>query len=96
MYYCYILRSLRSGIFYIDTTDDVERGVTMHNGARFVSTKPHLPWEVVWEEAFGTEREARDFAQYLKTNNGREFAYKKLISLVYRDRPDERKRIFEA
>jgi predicted GIY-YIG superfamily endonuclease len=98
MYYCYILRSLRSGIFYIDTTDDVERCVIMHNGARFVSTKPNLPWELVWEGAYETEREARDFARYLKSNTGREYAYKKLISLLYNDPPEteSRKRIFEA
>lgn len=96
MYYCYILKSLKSGIFYIDTTDDIERGVLMHNGAHFASTRAHLPWELIWENAFGTQKEARDFAQYLKSSDGRNYIYKRLISSIYETPVDDKKKFFEA
>ena len=84
-------------MFYIDAADDIERGVSMHNGARFASTKPFVPWELVWMETFETEKEARDCARYLKSSNGREYAYKRLMPLIYNDgNNDNRRRIFEA
>ena len=83
MHYCYILYSLKSNIFYIDSDSDLENGVMMHNRARVVSTKPHLPWELVWYEAFETEKEARDFACYLKSSTGRGYAYKRLLSIIF-------------
>lgn len=86
MYYCYILYSTKSDFFYIDSSDDLENGVMMHNRARVVSTKPHLPWELVWHEAFETEKEARDFARYLKSNTSRGYAYKNLLSVLFPDR----------
>ena len=98
MHYCYMLRSVKSGMFHIDTTNDIERGVSMHNGARFASTKPFAPWELVWQEECETEKEARDLAKYLKSSNGREYAYKRLIPLIYNNNYyyDNRGRIYEA
>lgn len=54
----------------------------MHNSGEVKSTKPHLPWELVWYGAFKTEKEARSFEQYLKTGSGKSFAYKRLVSVA--------------
>ncbi len=54
----------------------------MHNNGEVKSTKPHMSWELVWYCAFKTEKEARDFEQYLKTGSGKSFAYKRLISVA--------------
>lgn len=43
------------------------------------STKPHMPWNLVWYARFVTEKEARDFEQYLKHGSGKAFAYKRLV-----------------
>lgn len=83
MHYCCILYSLKSNIFYIDTVNDIDNGLMMHNRSRIVSTKPHIPWELVWSESFATEKEAREFEYYLKSRSGTEFVYKKLISMVF-------------
>ncbi|MCU0653657.1 MAG: GIY-YIG nuclease family protein [Candidatus Pacebacteria bacterium] len=83
MHYCYILYSLKSGIFYIDHTGDLEREVVLHNRAKIVSTGPHLPWELVWHESFDTEKKAHDCARYLKSHNGREYVYKRLLSMIF-------------
>lgn len=83
MHYCYILYSLKTEIFYIDTASDLERAVSMHNNARITSTKPHLPWELVWQEEFATEVEAAGCARYLRSIRGTEFNYKKLLELAF-------------
>lgn len=44
------------------------------------STKPHLPWQLVWYCGFETEKQSRDFELYLKTGSGKAFAYKRFIS----------------
>ena len=54
--------------------------LNLHNTGQVSSTKPHLPWKLVWYGAFSTEKEARDFELYLKTGSGKALAYKRLIS----------------
>ncbi|MDP2926839.1 MAG: GIY-YIG nuclease family protein [bacterium] len=82
MYYCYILLSSKSHIFYFGSTDDLKRRVLSHNRGEVKSTKPHIPWKLVWYGTFGTEKESRDFEQYLKTGSGKSFAYKRLVSVA--------------
>jgi putative endonuclease len=83
MYYCYIIYSSKANFFYIDSTIDIDSVMTRHNSAVCVSTKPFLPWDLVWYSEFETEKEARDCESYLKSRNGREFAYRKLIPTFY-------------
>ena len=79
MYYTYILLSSKSHIFYFGSTIDLKARFALHNSGKVQSTKSHLPWELVWYSAFGTEKEARDFEIYLKTGSGKAFAYKRLV-----------------
>jgi len=80
MFYCYILLSSKSHIFYYGSAKDLKSRVSLHNAGKVESTKPHCPWELIWYGAFQTEKEARDFERYLKTGSGKAFAYKRLIS----------------
>jgi len=82
MFYCYILLSSKSHIFYFGSAKDLKSRFEKHNGGGVKSTKPHLPWELVWYGAFQTEKEARDFERYLKTGSGKGFAYKRLIPVA--------------
>jgi len=82
MYYCYILLSSKSHIFYFGSTEALRERKEMHNSGKAKSTKPHMPWELIWYAAFKTEKEARDFERYLKTGSGKAFAYKRLISVA--------------
>ena len=82
MYYCYILLSSKSHIFYFGSAKNLNNRVRLHNTAKVKATKPHIPWKLVWYGAFQTEKEARDFEQYLKTGSGKSFAYKRLISVA--------------
>ena len=80
MYYCYILLSSKSHIFYYGSTIDIKKRLTEHNSGIVKSTKPYIPWKLVRYGAFLTEKEARDFEQYLKSGSGKSFAYKRFIS----------------
>lgn len=82
MYYSYILLSSKSHIFYFGSTIDIKNRVALHNAGKVKSTKPHIPWKLVWYGAFSIEKEARDFELYLKTGSGKSFAYKRLVSEV--------------
>ena len=82
MYYTYILLSSKSHIFYFGSTENLKLRLRLHNGGQVKSTKPHIPWQLVWYCGFLTEKEARDFEQYLKSGSGKSFAYKRLVSLA--------------
>lgn len=80
VYYAYILLSSKSHIFYFGSTIDLKARLLLHNSGQVQSTKPHIPWKLVWYGAFDTEREARDFELYLKSGSGKAFACKRFVS----------------
>lgn len=71
MYYCYILLSLKSHIFYFRSAKDLKLRLKQHNDGEVKSTKPHLPGKLVWHGAFTTEKEVRGFEIYLKSGSGK-------------------------
>jgi len=82
MYYVYIIFSSKFHIFYIGSAVDLKERLKMHNAGSVQSTKPYLPWNLMWYCAFQTEKETRNFERYLKTGSGRSFVYRHLISVV--------------
>jgi predicted GIY-YIG superfamily endonuclease len=80
MYYVYILLSPQYHKFYYGSSNDLKARLVLHNAGKVTSTKPYIPWKIVWYSAFETEHEARRFEQYLKTGSGKAFAYKRLIT----------------
>lgn len=82
MHYCYILLSQKSHIFYFGSSNNIKARLELHNAGEVKSTKPHLPWKLVWYCAFETEKQAREFEQYLKTGSGKSFAYKRFVSVA--------------
>lgn len=79
MHYVYILLSSKSHIFYFGSTNNLKNRFKLHNSGAVRSTKPHIPWKLVWYAGFSTEKEARKFELYLKTGSGKAFAYKRLV-----------------
>jgi len=82
MYNTYILLSSKSHIFYFGSTNNLRGRIHLHNSGKVKSTKPHIPWKLVWYCAFETEKQARDFELYLKTGSGKAFTYKRLVSVA--------------
>lgn len=80
MFYTYILLSPKSHIFYYGFTEDLRDRLDLHNRGKIPSTKPYLPWKLVWYGAFEIKKLAKDFEEYLKSGAGKAFAYKRLVS----------------
>ena len=58
MYYSYVLRSLKNGILYKGSTQDIENRLSVHNSGSVNFTSKHLPWELILSEKFETRAEA--------------------------------------
>lgn len=52
MYYVYALKSLRNSDLYIGYSTDLKRRYSDHNKGLVKSTKPNLPWKLVYYEAY--------------------------------------------
>ncbi len=70
--YVYVLRSLHNREFYVGFTHDLRKRITEHNKGLNQSTKPYLPWEVIYYEAHRSETDARRREKYLKSSNGKQ------------------------
>lgn len=82
MYYVYILYSRSSNIFYYGSTLNVRKRLVEHNSGKMFSTKPHIPWVLVWYCGFTNKQLGIAFEKYLKSGSGKAFAYKRLVALV--------------
>jgi putative endonuclease len=58
MFYCYILESLYDGRYYVGSTDEVLVRLRQHNKGSVRSTKPYLPWRLIYKESFVARAEA--------------------------------------
>lgn len=72
MYYVYILRSDSLGKLYKGSTEDLCERVKRHNSGKVKSTKSGKPWELVYDEAFKSKRDALREEIFLKSGKGRE------------------------
>lgn len=59
MFYLYILRSKKDQQLYIGSTKDLRRRFKEHNEGKVFSTKTRRPFEIVYYEAYKSEKDAR-------------------------------------
>jgi len=72
-YYSYVLRSLKNGILYKGSTQDLEKRIATHNKGLVQYSSRHIPWELVLFEEFKTRSEALHREKWYKTGVGREW-----------------------
>jgi putative endonuclease len=58
MFYMYILKSVKSGRFYIGYTPDLARRLKEHNSGLVKSTKAYMPHSCVYYEAYRAKKDA--------------------------------------
>jgi putative endonuclease len=78
MYYAYVIRSILSGRFYKGSCKDLNIRLAEHNAGKTFSTKPFIPWEIVYFEKFPDYYSALKREKYFKSAAGRKFL-KKII-----------------
>jgi putative endonuclease len=72
-HYVYVLRSLTDQQFYVGLTNDLAARRQMHNTGHVSSTKPRMPFEVVYWEACLNRSDAEQREKYLKTAWGKRY-----------------------
>ena len=71
MYYTYILISEDGARTYTGVTSDIDRRLKEHNSGKEKSTRPHLPYKVLYVESHETMTSARRKEVYFKSTSGR-------------------------
>ena len=66
MFYTYVLKSKKDGKLYIGSTNDLKRRLTQHNSGEVKSTKPRIPFILIYYEAYSAEEDARHREHNLK------------------------------
>ena len=70
MYTVYILKSLKTGRFYIGSTTNLERRLTQHNIGKNISTRGRGPFVVEYSEQYETITGARQREREIKSFKG--------------------------
>ena len=78
MYAVYILKSEKTKKYYIGSTENIDNIIIRHNNGKNKSTKPGIPWKLVYFEKYETRNEAYKREMQIKRYKGGS-AFKKLI-----------------
>ena len=78
MYYVYVLRSKKTGRYYIGYTNNLEERLKYHNSGRTISLRKHIPLEAIKVEEFRFYEDARKREKQIKKYKSGN-AFKKLL-----------------
>ena len=70
MYYFYILRSLSNKKLYLGYTKDLKNRIQLHNSGSQKSTKPNIPYKLMFYSGFVSKKDALACEKYFKTTAG--------------------------
>ena len=73
MYYIYVLKSQENGDIYVGYSDDLRRRFVQHNHGGAKYTKAHIPWILVYYEAYKDKKDATKREKELKSHRPKEF-----------------------
>ena len=66
MFYFYVLQSLQDKDLYFEYTDNLLRRFKEHNAGKVTSTRDRRPLEIIYYEAYKSEKDARVREQQIK------------------------------
>ena len=81
MYYTYVLESLKNGILYKGSTENLEQRLQQHNDGLVNFSSKHRPWKLVYHECFATRAEAMAREKFFKSGKGREWLKIKIVKV---------------
>ncbi len=80
MYYVYHIQSIEHpDQIYVGYTKNIKERLACHNSKGSFYTAKYAPWKLIAYHAFEDELKAMKFEQYLKSQSGRAFAFKRLL-----------------
>ncbi len=84
MYVVYVLESKkRDKELYVGYTNDLRKRLEEHNQGLNKSTKPYLPWRLIYYEACLNQADAKRREKYFKTSQGRRLLKRRLKDYFY-------------
>ena len=72
-YYTYVIYSKNFNRYYKGHCNDLVTRLNEHNLGKTKSTKPFIPWELIYYEEFESLSEAIHREKYFKTAAGRKY-----------------------
>ena len=66
MFFVYILKSNKKDWYYVGSTNRLEERLAEHNSGKVRSTKPYIPFNIVYSKTFNNESEARSYEHKIK------------------------------
>jgi len=72
MFYCYVLRSRKTGRRYVGSCENLTKRIHRHNAGDSKATKHGVPRVLVQSESFASRSEAAQRERYYKTGRGRD------------------------
>ncbi len=73
MFYTYILYSEKFDRYYVGHCEDIEKRLSRHNNKGVPSTKPYVPWKMVYSEKYHSRSEAAVREQQIKNKKSRKY-----------------------
>lgn len=71
MFYTYVLKSQKDGKLYIGFTSDLRKRFNQHNRGYVTATRPRVPFDLIFYEAYLNKYDALRREKYLKTDKGK-------------------------
>ena len=66
MFYVYVIKSKRNARLYYGFSSDLRARIKSHNHGYNTATKSGVPWELVYYEAYKSEKDARERVEIKK------------------------------
>jgi len=73
MHYIYILQSQKDKALYIGYSNDLRKRLKMHNSGKVFSTKPRIPFVLIYYEAYQNKNDAFEREHFFKTGWGKNY-----------------------
>ncbi len=70
---------------YIGYTNNLKKRIEEHNLGKNKSTKPYIPWKLIYYEACLNVEDARRREKYLKTSQGRRLLKRRLKEYFFKN-----------
>lgn len=85
MFHVYILKSKAKGIIYIGSTGNLMKRLEEHNSGKSFSTKPYIPWVLIYSESYFSKEDATNREKKLKQRGQSIRRLKERIKNSFRD-----------
>lgn len=79
MFYLYLIRSKKDKRLYSGYTNNLKRRIEQHNNGEVISIKGRRPFELVYYEAYKSEKDARKREKNLKLFSRAYYGLKKRL-----------------